>query len=156
MKMINKEAPQVIKIKPKAEVILTKNRPDYVLVNGSRGTVLELNEGVPTVEFRLTNSDETVTTSVEMHTYEVGYNGYKITRQQYPIKLAWSLTVHKCQGMSLKDVLFSTSGSFETGQCYTGMSRATEPEGLIVDNIEDLIHLNKVSKKALKYYETYS
>jgi hypothetical protein len=35
------------------------------------------------------------------------------------------------------------------------MSRATEPNGLVVDSIMDLIHLNKVSKKALAYYEKF-
>ena len=74
---------------------------------------------------------------------------------QVPLMLAWSMTVHRVQGMTLKDVLFNTEGSFETGQMYVGMSRATEPEGLLVDNVMDLIHLNKVCKKALAYYEKF-
>jgi ATP-dependent DNA helicase PIF1 len=156
VKMINKEAPNMIKLKVGAEVMLTRNRPpDYILVNGSRGTVVEIINGIPTVEFRLTNSDQTVTTEVGPIEYEASYQKYKVSRMQVPLMLAWSMTVHKCQGMTLKDVLFNTEGSFEKGQLYTGMSRATEPNGLVVDSIMDLIHLNKVSKKALAYYEKF-
>lgn len=155
LKMLNKEAPQTIKLKIGAEVILTKNKGDNILVNGSRGTVVDITDGFPKVEFRLVNSEETFTTMVDRHPHELKYKGFVVTRHQYPLKLAWSLTVHKVQGMTLKDVLFNTSGSFETGQIYVGMSRVTDPEGLIVDDIEDLIHLNKVNEKALKYYKDF-
>jgi ATP-dependent DNA helicase PIF1 len=153
-KMITKEVPEKIKLKVGAEVMMTRNRPpDYILVNGSRGTVVEIKNGIPKVEFRLVNSDETFTTDVGPVDYEVKYRRYKLTRMQVPLKLAWSMTVHRCQGMTLENVLFNTERSFETGQLYVGMSRATDPNGLIIDNVEDLIHLNKVCKKALDYYK---
>lgn len=153
-KLLENEAPTVLKLKIGAEVMLTKNSKDNnKLVNGSRGTLLEINTDHLVVRFRLIDSEENVV--IQPYMYVVEYGKYKLAREQYPLKLAWSMTVHKSQGMTLKNVLFNTDGSFECGQIYTGMSRVSEPDGLVVDDIDHLISSNKVNKKALNYYKSF-
>jgi ATP-dependent exoDNAse (exonuclease V) alpha subunit len=154
-KMIEKEAQSSIQIKVGALVMLTRNRPECTLVNGSIGTVLSIANGVPNVEFLRPERDDKITTSIDRIEYDIKYKNYKVTRKQFPLKLAWSLSIHRCQGLTLKDVLLNVQSSFETGQIYTGVSRVTESSGLIIDDVETLVHRNKVCKKAKAYYKKF-
>lgn len=153
LKKIDKEAPSTIEIKIGAQVILTRNRPDGILVNGSRGIVKDIKNNIPIVEFPMQGQNDALVVPIEPIEYEVKDNGYKMIRLQVPLRLAWSLTIHRCQGMTLLKVLATLHGSFEEGQIYTALSRATTPDGLIIDNVETLVHKNRVSKLACKYYD---
>ena len=51
-------------------------------------------------------------------------------RRQMPLRLAWALSVHKSQGMGLKQVRFDPAKTFDDGQAYVALSRATTMEGL--------------------------
>ena len=51
---------------------------------------------------------------------------------QFPIKLAWSITVHKCQGLTFENVIADLSGSFSAGQVYVALSRCTSLNGLVL------------------------
>ncbi|RDW77566.1 hypothetical protein BP6252_05619 [Coleophoma cylindrospora] len=57
---------------------------------------------------------------------------YLLCRTQIPLQLAWALSIHKSQGMTLEYVDVSSKDIFESGQLYVGLSRATKLEGLTV------------------------
>ena len=147
IKKIDNLAPQLIKIKINSQVILTRNRSDGLLVNGSRGVVKEINNGIPMVDFK-----NSLVLSIEPIEYEVEENGYKFKRMQIPLKFAWALTCHKAQGLTLPKVLVSLKGAFAQGQIYTALSRATCPEGLIINNVKTLVNRNTVCPMAKEYY----
>ncbi|GLI61449.1 hypothetical protein VaNZ11_003840, partial [Volvox africanus] len=72
------------------------------------------------------------------------------SRLQVPLKLAWALTIHKCQGMSLDRVQISMRGIFATGQAYVALSRARSLEGLeLMDWSDDCV---KVDPCVVSFY----
>jgi ATP-dependent DNA helicase PIF1 len=76
---------------------------------------------------------------------------YQACRVQIPLALAWALTIHKSQGMTLNYVEVSSQDIFEPGQMYVGFSRATTIEGLTVTG--DSMHQMKMDQDILKFYE---
>jgi ATP-dependent DNA helicase PIF1 len=114
-----------LELKVGAQVILLKNREG--LANGSRGVVVKFEKNVPLVKF--VNGRHEL---IEFDTVEKEVNGQSVSRTQLPLKLAWALTIHKSQGMSLDAVEVELSGIFEEGQGYVALSRARTLEGLRV------------------------
>src|SRR5205823_6080108 len=51
---------------------------------------------------------------------------------QYPVRLAWAVTVHKSQGLTLQKAVVDLSQSFAPGQVYVALSRCTSMEGLVL------------------------
>jgi len=61
---------------------------------------------------------------------------------QFPVKLAWSVTVHKCQGLTFENVIADLKDSFSPGQVYVALSRCTSLEGLVLKS--------RISRNAIK------
>lgn len=57
------------------------------------------------------------------------------SRTALPLRLAWALSIHKSQGMTIKFLHVDASEAFSPGQIYVALSRATDPEGLIVEGL---------------------
>ena len=148
---MNKEcvAPELLQTAVGAQVMLLKNlNVDAGLANGSRGVVVGYGPyDEPIVKFLNGQVMQMQTAMWYMRINET----IKIRRTQYPIKLAFAISVHKSQGMSI-DLVKADLGSrtFAEGQFYTAMSRVRSLEGLSLIAID----WNKVltSKKVKEFY----
>lgn len=121
-------SPAELQLKVGAAVMFTKNNPKERFVNGTLGTVsgFDILNGYPIVR---TRGGRTITVEpMEWIVEENGETRAKIT--QIPLRLAWALTVHKSQGMSLDAAVVDLAGVFEFGQGYVALSRVRRLEGL--------------------------
>lgn len=124
-----------LELKEGAQVVFIRNHSGGDYVNGTVGQVLRLSEKSIVVKV------EDLEIEVEPYTWENAkytWNGKrnKITKElrgsfsQYPLKLAWAITVHKSQGLSLAKVLLNIGRSFTYGQVYVALSRCRTWEGM--------------------------
>jgi ATP-dependent exoDNAse (exonuclease V) alpha subunit len=120
-------APEKLTVKKGAAVMFVKNNFEKGFVNGSLGTVSGFNEdGNPVV--MLHNGNEIV---AEPASWSVEENGSTLAQiKQIPIRLAWAITVHKSQGMTLDAAQVDLSRSFVRGMGYVALSRVRSLAGL--------------------------
>lgn len=143
-------APEILQICIGTQVMLLKNLDLAIgLANGSRGVVIGFVDENPLVRFL--NGVESI---VEREIWEYEDGSKKILQaSQVPLKVAYAITIHKCQGSTLDYTEINLSGVFEYGQAYVALSRVKNLEGLsIIGNFDyDCIQAHP---EALKYYET--
>lgn len=121
-------SPEVLNLKIGASVMFTKNNPREGWVNGTLGTVegFDSKNGNPIVKIK---DGKRVT--VEQVDWSIEENGkVKASIFQFPLRLAWAITVHKSQGMSLDEAVMDLSEVFEFGQGYVALSRVRRLSGL--------------------------
>lgn len=135
--MIDKHclAPRVLTLKLGAQVMLLCNiNPEAGLANGSVGTVTGFSrcDSGPLVRVFFNNGEEL---HVGVHKWEI-LDGKKVVaaRRQIPLRLAWAITAHKSQGMTLDKIQVFLAKCFECGQAYVALSRARTADGLFVAN----------------------
>jgi len=136
--LVDKKAVGALELKVGAQCLLTKNMPEVHLVNGSRGVVVGFADqwcdsyGVPAAEYHcpIVQFDSGQRLHVQPSSFFQGGPGGAIVRIALPLKLAWALTVHKSQGMSLSRAELMLSDAFDFGQVYVALSRVTSLEGL--------------------------
>lgn len=137
-------------LKVGAQVIMLCNRGE--LVNGSQGVVTGFHpaSGVPIVLF----IGQVGPQPVEPNTWDLEDRSGKVlaSRYQIPLKLAWCLTIHKSQGMTIERLVVKIDDAFEYGMSYTAMSRATSIANLQVSAWKP--DTFKVKPEVLKFYES--
>jgi len=131
-----KPADELLELKVGAQVMMVKNDLKYPKrwVNGSIGIVHQLDENSIHVKIKkkVYNIPKD---NWERFNYSIKDGEVKhevvATYTQYPIKLAWAVTIHKSQGQTYENVIIDLdSGSFAQGQTYVALSRATTLEGI--------------------------
>lgn len=125
-----KTAPQHLTLKAGAQIMLLKNTGRNY--NGKIGRVVALQEGRVEVFFegdkapvqidRVEWENTEYTYNKEKHLIDQHVKGRYI---QFPLKLAWAVTVHKSQGQTFNKVIADVSGAFAVGQVYVALSRCT-------------------------------
>jgi ATP-dependent exoDNAse (exonuclease V) alpha subunit len=128
-------SPEVLELKVGARVMFTKNHPDGGYVNGTLGVVKEFNSfGDPVIE-----TYGGMTFSVSPQSWKIEEEGkIKAEISQLPLRLAWAITVHKSQGMSLDMMEVDLSKSFVQGMGYVALSRVRSLEGMKLLGFNDL------------------
>jgi len=119
-------APEVLRLKKGARVMFVKNNYEAGFVNGTLGLVSNCDRfgiSVRTTKGKLINVQPT-----SWRIEEEGKTKAEIT--QFPLRLAWAITVHKSQGLSLETAEIDLSQSFEKGMGYVALSRVCSLEGL--------------------------
>jgi ATP-dependent exoDNAse (exonuclease V) alpha subunit len=156
-------APEKLVLKKGAAVMFVKNNFEKGYVNGTLGTVSGFNEdGFPVITLR--NGNEI---TAEPATWSVEENGNTLAQiKQTPIRLAWAITVHKSQGMTLDAAQVDLTRSFVKGMGYVALSRVRSLEGLRVLGFNNMAlkvdeetlafdqELKKLSEEALHELKT--
>ena len=139
-------SPERLELKVGAVVMCTKNNAKERFVNGTLGVVIEFDEfsGYPIIK---TKNGHKIT--IEPMDWSVEENGKIRARiTQVPLRLAWSITVHKSQGMSMDAAVMDLSQVFEFGQGYVALSRVRRLSGLYLLGINE--HALKVHPAVFK------
>ncbi len=133
-------APMELEVKPGAQVIFIKNDKERRWVNGTLGVVIYIDEGdgIITVVDEDGHEHDVERETWENMRYTFNEKEQKIEEEllgtfvQFPLRLAWAITIHKSQGLTFRQVRidFSGGGAFAGGQTYVALSRCTSLEGI--------------------------
>jgi ATP-dependent DNA helicase PIF1 len=133
-----------------AQVVVTRNiNPDMYIVNGTRGTVAELSQDCVVIQL------------LDLQTYTITFFNVKtdnggieqIDFAYIPLKLAWGLSIHSSQGMTLNALEIDLGDSiFAEGQAYTGLSRAKNLGTLRITKL--LKRSFKTNKDIIEFYKS--
>lgn len=134
-------APEHLRLKIGAQVIFCRNDYSAKCANGTIAKVISLDDDVIQVQLENGNKVRVVRTTWE--SYERIYNRetHRIESKvvgsysQFPLKLAWAITIHRSQGMTFDRMHFDLSwGTFAAGQAYVAISRMQSLAGLSLSN----------------------
>jgi ATP-dependent exoDNAse (exonuclease V) alpha subunit len=153
-----------LKLKVGAQVIFLKNDQKRRYVNGTIGKVIYLSQEAIKVEvltpqgmiqivdvepFEWEAVKHSIDKNNEIDTKPIG------TFTQYPLRLAWAMTIHKSQGKTFERVIIDMGkGAFEYGQTYVALSRCTTLEGIVLRQPlrpKDIF----VDERVIDFYQTH-
>ena len=127
-------APENLELKKGAEVMFVANNFPAGFVNGTRGRVVDFVDGLPLVQ--LPSGKEI---KVERHSWKLEEDGRtRAEVAQLPLRLAWAITIHKSQGMSLDAAEIDLSRSFTPGMGYVALSRVRSMDGVYLAGINQM------------------
>lgn len=129
-------APSHLKLRIGAEVMFIKNDNFGQYVNGTRGVIIGFDQadGWPLVK---TFANTTLMVIPEEWNFE-DHGIIQATIKQVPLRLAWAITIHKSQGMTLDAAEIDLGDAFEPGMGYVALSRVRSLQGLKLMNLNEM------------------
>ena len=152
-----------LNLKKGAQVMFIKNDVDKKYVNGTIGKIVRLNQNGIFVELEKEDGNvlevKVEREEWELIKYEQNVNNNEIQVKtlgvfsQYPLRLAWAITIHKSQGKTFDKVIIDLGkGAFESGQTYVALSRCRTLDGIVLKNPvkpRDIL----VDERIISFYE---
>lgn len=142
-----------LQLKIDAQVMFIKNDTSQAkrYFNGKIGKIIAIYDDFINVEF-----EDGSTVTVERHTWNnIKYELNEATKEleekvigefvQFPLRLAWAITVHKSQGLTFEKAILDINHAFAAGQVYVALSRLKSLDGLI---LRENIHINQIPQSA--------
>jgi len=128
-------------LKEGAQVMFIKNDSsrDKLFYNGKIGTIVNITDDI--IKVKCENDNEEIIVGIEEWKnckYEINNETKEIQERvigsfsQYPLKLAWAITIHKSQGLTFEKAIIDAKSAFSCGQVYVALSRCKTFEGLIL------------------------
>ena len=148
-------APQTLELKIGAQVMMLKNTLQKLgIINGSIGIIKAFSpKGLPIVEFN--NGQIHTIEKEEWSIEEFDQLKQKLVKRakilQVPLMLAWAITVHKSQGMTLDSIECDLGNAFEEGQIYVALSRVKDLNSLYIKSFRP--ELIKTNNKVINFYK---
>ena len=140
-----------LELKKDAQIMFIKNDPTGAqrFFNGKIGVISAISENKIEVQF----PDNSKPISIDKYEWQnIKYSLNEVTNEieekivgsftQYPVKLAWAITVHKSQGLTFQKAIIDIESAFAPGQVYVALSRLTSLNGLILSSPINLNSLN--------------
>ena len=152
-------APDELTLKKHAKVMFVKNNFDMGYINGSLGEVVGFEEDDELGLLPKVKLTDGTTLLVEPETWSVDNDAGKTiaSLQQVPLRLAWAITIHKSQGMTLEAAEINLSHTFEKGQGYVALSRLKSINGLrLLGFNEQALELDSLAIKADRRFQELS
>lgn len=146
-------APTLLRLKVGAQVMLLTNaEPQNGLANGSVGIVTGF-AGPKGAQRPVVKYANGLVRELERQSWQIKDKGKVVAeRFQIPLRLAWSITVHKSQGMTLDKIRVFLAKCFAPGQAYVALSRARTIEGLFIDSGSKACIT--ASQEAVEFYQS--
>ena len=152
-------APEELTLKKHAKVMFVKNNFDLGFINGSLGEVIGFEEDDKCGMLPKVKLTDGTTLLVEPETWSVENEAGKAIAsfQQIPLRLAWAITIHKSQGMTLEAAEINLTHTFEKGQGYVALSRLKSLTGLkLLGFNEKALELDSLAIKADRRFQELS
>lgn len=137
-------ADQLLTLKTGAQVMLIRNDPEWNFANGTLGTVMDCGDDTITIKIK-DSAGEDLEVDIVRETWDMIRYIYSEESQgelkyesigsytQFPVKLAWAITIHKSQGKTFEKLVVDLGrGAFEFGQTYVALSRCKSLQGIVL------------------------
>lgn len=152
----------ILQLKLNSQVMFVRNDAERRFVNGTIGKIVKLEDDSITV---LVETADGRSSYVDVEKIDWDITRYKLNAQQkiesetvgtftqYPLKLAWAITIHKSQGKTFDRVIIDLGkGAFEHGQTYVALSRCRTLEGIVLRQPLRW-HDIRTDERVVEYYE---